>query len=723
MQPEVPQKTTPGEPLDSELECDADGIAWVRAAGRGALTVDVLEGKLAEAKALYMGRDAIGSIVEATPSGILNPALEMGGAVTGDWHRADTNIKVHLRIQQWGEELYACLRQNLIGSQLQAMLRNLEDFGPARGYEAWFRVVRDCRGANGPRLLKLAVRLFNPHRLKMAELADGLEQWEADLREFEFPGQVIGDVLQIFGLTQLVPLELQKDLVRVNHTLSTYKECRRWCLDQCALRRDDGKANCDAHQVAWGGERTEEDQNEQQSAEQQQYTPQGELLWFGNKGGGKKGGHKGGKASINGHCNHCGAFGHPKRLCPILDAEMAAWRAKGGGKARNELGQWKSNASHGTSGKKGGKGMPGSNPYQGKGYQSNGWQSYGKGSWGWQGGKASNAAGKGYGGYSYPSAPSGIAWNLAEVMERLDGEQDATPDPWASYSAVPAYSVGVTQISKQFNGLKENMEEEDEENEEDEEKERTEERELANSIFLDEGMLERLNGIDGMVEQTLPKQQYPEEIEQMAEWIEGSGKKSRRRMPRVCRRQWKTAPVPAEAIYIKSEATNAGRGSELMPLEFKRDGRDGWTRVAAVPDTGAAMSVAPGSMAPTYEVTSSVGSRCGQEFTTASNHNLPNEGEQHLPMLSPEGVWTKPRWQIAAVTRPLLSVGEECDSGRVVMFGKRGGYVLNTVTKEMQWFPRKQGGYEMEMWLPPAEEVNAARSTGRSSVFARQGES
>ena len=57
------------------------------------------------------------------------------------------------------------------------------------------------------------------------------------------------------------------------------------------------------------------------------------------------------------------------------------------------------------------------------------------------------------------------------------------------------------------------------------------------------------------------------------------------------------------------------------------------------------------------------------------------------------------------------------------MFGKRGGYVLNTVTKEMQWFPRKQGGYEMEMWLPPAEEVNAARSTGRSSVFARQGES
>ncbi len=50
------------------------------------------------------------------------------------------------------------------------MLRNLEDFGPARGFEAWLRAVMDCSGANGPRLLKLAVRLFSPDRVKMQEL-------------------------------------------------------------------------------------------------------------------------------------------------------------------------------------------------------------------------------------------------------------------------------------------------------------------------------------------------------------------------------------------------------------------------------------------------------------------------------------------------------------------------------------------------------------------------
>ena len=155
---------------------------------------------------------------------------------------------------------------------------------------------------------------------------------------------------------------------------------------------------------------------------------------------------------------------------------------------------------------------------------------------------------------------------------------------------------------------------------------------------------------------------------------------------------------------------------DLMPLEFKKDSANGWTRVTAVPDTGAVMSVAPGSMAPKYAVTPSAGSRCGQEFT-ASNHTLANEGEQHLPMLSPEGVWSKRRWQVAAVSRPLLSVGEECDSGRVVVFGKRGGYVLNMVSQEMQWFPRKQGGYEMEMWIPPASEVEAARAATRSSGF------
>ena len=67
-----------------------------------------------EARAMYMGRDAISTISEATPTGILNPNMESEGPVTAEWHEANSPVKAHQRIQQWGEELYACLRQNLM---------------------------------------------------------------------------------------------------------------------------------------------------------------------------------------------------------------------------------------------------------------------------------------------------------------------------------------------------------------------------------------------------------------------------------------------------------------------------------------------------------------------------------------------------------------------------------------------------------------------------------
>ena len=57
---------------DSELQYDADGAAWVRTVGAGALTVGVLEDKLAELKALYSeiyghdaGEDPIGAETES----------------------------------------------------------------------------------------------------------------------------------------------------------------------------------------------------------------------------------------------------------------------------------------------------------------------------------------------------------------------------------------------------------------------------------------------------------------------------------------------------------------------------------------------------------------------------------------------------------------------------------------------------------------------------------
>ena len=97
----------------------------------------------------------------------------------------------------------------------------------------------------------------------------------------------------------------------------------------------------------------------------------------------------------------------------------------------------------------------------------------------------------------------------------------------------------------------------------------------------------------------------------------------------------------------------------------------------------------------------SKGSLEGRDFASASGDTIPNQGQQALPMQSPEGHWVQQRWQMAPVTKPLLSIGEECDMNKVVMFGRGGGAILNLEDGSVRRFPRVRGPYEMEMWIPP----------------------
>ena len=135
----------------------------------------------------------------------------------------------------------------------------------------------------------------------------------------------------------------------------------------------------------------------------------------------------------------------------------------------------------------------------------------------------------------------------------------------------------------------------------------------------------------------------------------------------------------------------------------------------AIPDTGAKRSVAPKSMAPAYKVEPSAMSREGRGFVVASGGELENQGQFTVPSVSNEGVWSNHLWQVANVTRPLLSIGEEADNGKLFAFGSRGGVAFNTVTSEVEFFPRVDGTYEMTMHIPPAALVEAAAG------FARQG--
>ena len=125
---------------------------------------------------------------------------------------------------------------------------------------------------------------------------------------------------------------------------------------------------------------------------------------------------------------------------------------------------------------------------------------------------------------------------------------------------------------------------------------------------------------------------------------------------------------------------------------------------------------APAEMASGYAIRPNAASKAGHGFKSASKHSIPCIGELVVPMQSPEGHWTKQVWQMTPegkVTRPLLSIGEECDRGNIVVFSKSGGAIVGQSTGAMRKFPRlPSGAYEIEMWLPPVALCEARLPSG-----------
>ena len=123
-------------------------------------------------------------------------------------------------------------------------------------------------------------------------------------------------------------------------------------------------------------------------------------------------------------------------------------------------------------------------------------------------------------------------------------------------------------------------------------------------------------------------------------------------------------------------------------------------------DSGASESVAHPSLCEAYEVTESVGSRAGQNYTSASGDVIPNLGEKVLDVVTEDGVESKVKYQAADVSRTLNSVSEICDAGgsgegQYVLFTKWGGHIFNPSTGRQTPFQREDGIYTLEMWVKP----------------------
>ena len=134
-----------------------------------------------------------------------------------------------------------------------------------------------------------------------------------------------------------------------------------------------------------------------------------------------------------------------------------------------------------------------------------------------------------------------------------------------------------------------------------------------------------------------------------------------------------------------------------------------WVRVESVMDSGAAAPVAPPSMLPNVKVVPSPGSIRGQNFTSASKHRLKNLGQQKINAFTDEGDPTSVLFQIADVSKPLVSVASICERGNRVIFGKAGGVVQNLTTGKEIPFHRRNGIYILSLWLMDSEDQSFPR--------------
>jgi len=119
-------------------------------------------------------------------------------------------------------------------------------------------------------------------------------------------------------------------------------------------------------------------------------------------------------------------------------------------------------------------------------------------------------------------------------------------------------------------------------------------------------------------------------------------------------------------------------------------------------DSGSMEHVCDEMDTPGYTLEESEGSKKGQNFIVGDGNRIPNQGQKELNLQPEErqNCKIKSVFQIARVTRPLMSVGKICDAGMKVEFDAEKAVVKNSAGKEICMFLRKPGGlYTCKMKL------------------------
>ena len=138
--------------------------------------------------------------------------------------------------------------------------------------------------------------------------------------------------------------------------------------------------------------------------------------------------------------------------------------------------------------------------------------------------------------------------------------------------------------------------------------------------------------------------------------------------------------------------------------------------VEVTADSGAGKHVSGPDVVEGYPIEPSEGSRTNRHFIGPSGERITNHGQTSLNLES-NGQKLQGLFQIADVTRMLMSVSQMCDHDCEVHFNKQRGQVTNSKGKVVATFPRKGGLYTAQMTLKAPRIGARPEAPG----FTRQG--
>ena len=145
--------------------------------------------------------------------------------------------------REWlNHQLFQALCLNLQGKALKSVkLLEGEELQHCNGIIGWCKLAQDTSAMTSQRLQGLAEQVYSPKRCKKyGEVLAAIEEWELAVKLFQKSedNMKLSAQTRIYSIRQLVPEELEGDIIRSSSSLTTFESVMKYITEQVTVRRD-----------------------------------------------------------------------------------------------------------------------------------------------------------------------------------------------------------------------------------------------------------------------------------------------------------------------------------------------------------------------------------------------------------------------------------------------------------------------------------------------------